>query len=90
MLFVFLNTAVKFSSLTIMFLDGSQPFWKIHSVQIKFPYSHHEINLLSFCSVVYGIVVAMRDRKLPMRCNMVINVATHIYKYIYIYAFNGI
>lgn len=79
MLSVFLNTAVRFSSLTIIFLDESQPFWKKHNVQIKFPYCHHEINLLSFLSVVYGIVVAMRDRKLPMRCNMLINVAIHIY-----------
>jgi hypothetical protein len=74
---VFLNTAVRFSSLKIMFFDGPQPFWKKHNVHIKFPYCHHEINLLSLCSVVYGTDVAMRDRKLPKWCNMVINVATH-------------
>jgi len=79
MLSVLLNTVGRFSSLTIMFLDWSQPFWKKHNVQIKFPYCHHEINLLSFCSVVYGIVMAMYDRKLPVWCNMVINVATRIY-----------
>lgn len=79
MLSVFVNTAVRFPSLTIMFLDGSKPFWKNRNVHIKFPYCHHENHLLSFHSVVYGIVVAMRDKKLPMWYNMIMLQLMYIY-----------
>ena len=42
-------------------IPGRVPaFLEKHNVHIKFPYRQHEI--LSFCSVVYGIVAAMRDK----------------------------
>lgn len=78
MLSVLLNTAVRFSSLTVIFLDGSQPFWKSTMCILNFP----TVNTKSYRSaVLYMVSLRPCVIKLPLRCNVVINVAarTHIF-----------